>query len=165
MKTERLTRLSLLTAAALMLAWVESLLPAFTAVPGVKIGLANTAGLFALYMLSEKDALIVTFLRIALSALLFGNLFSLAYSAAGAAVSLLVMFVMKRTSLFSVTGVSIAGAVAHNAGQTALAMIIMETKGLIYYFAPLIISGIVAGIVVGAAAGILMKKIPAKYLN
>ena len=165
MKTERLTRLALLTAAALMLSWIESLLPAFSAVPGVKIGLANTVSLFALYMLSEKDAWLISALRISLASLLFGSLFSLAYSFAGALVSLLVMCLMKRTSIFSVTGVSIAGGVAHNAGQIIAAMLIMETKGLVYYLAPLTVSGIIAGTAVGAAAGFLMKKLPAGIME
>ena len=165
MKTERLTGLALLTAAAMMLSWVESLLPAFTAVPGVKVGLANTASLFALYMLSEKDAWIVSAVRIILSSVLFGTMFSLVYSASGAVVSLAIMCLMKKTGLFSVTGVSVAGGVAHNAGQLAAAMLIMETKGLVYYSVPLIISGIIAGTVVGLAAGFLMEHLPANMIR
>ena len=165
MKTERLTGLALLTAAAMMLSWVESLLPAFTAVPGVKVGLANTASLFALYMLSERDAWIVSALRIILSSVLFGTLFSLVYSASGAVVSLAIMCLMKKTGLFSVTGVSVAGGVAHNAGQRAAAMLIMETKGLVYYSVPLIISGIIAGTVVGLASGFLMEHLPANMIR
>ena len=165
MKTERLTSLALLSAAALMLSWVESLLPAFSAVPGVKIGLANTMGLFALFMLSPKDAWIVTLIRIALSSLLFGSLFSLLYSVSGALVSLSVMCLMRSSGIFSVSGVSVAGAVSHNAGQILCAMIVMQTKGLVYYMAPLVVSGTAAGLAVGALSALLLKKIPQKYFR
>ena len=165
MKTERLTGLALLTAAAMMLSWVESLLPAFTAVPGVKVGLANTVSLFALYMLSPRDAWIVSALRITLASLLFGTMFSLAYSASGAVASLAVMCLLKKTGAFSVTGVSVAGGVAHNAGQLAAAILIMETKGLVYYAAPLLVSGIIAGAVVGLAAGFLIERLPDKMIK
>lgn len=159
MRTERLTRLSFLIAAAMILSWVESLIPAFTAVPGVKIGLANTASLFAMYYLSDKDAWIVAVVRILLSSVLFGNLFALVYSISGAVVSLAVMTLLKKTKVFSVTGVSIAGAVSHNAGQVACAMLIMETKGLMYYMVPLIFSGIAAGLVIGILSGLLLNRL------
>lgn len=159
MKTERLTRLSFLIAAAMILSWVESLIPAFTAVPGVKIGLANTASLFAMYYLSSKDAWIVAIVRILLSSVLFGNLFALAYSISGAVVSLITMTLLKKSGIFSVTGVSIAGAVMHNAGQVGCAMLIMETKGLMYYMVPLIFSGIAAGFAIGIISGMLLKKL------
>ena len=159
MKTERLTKLSFLIAAAMILSWVESMLPAFSAVPGVKIGLANTASMFAMYYLSVKDAWIVAVIRILLSSVLFGNLFALVYSISGDVVSLLVMSLLKKTGAFSVTGVSIAGAVMHNAGQVGCAMLIMETRGLVYYMVPLIFSGIAAGLVIGIISGMLLTRL------
>ena len=47
-KTRKLTTLSLMVTFALVLSYVESRIPAFVAIPGVKVGLANIAVIFTL---------------------------------------------------------------------------------------------------------------------
>ena len=89
METRKIARMGLLTALALILSYVESLIPAFVAVPGVKMGLANIVVVFALYTLGPGEAAIVSIIRVLLSSLLFGSILSLSYSAAGAVISLL----------------------------------------------------------------------------
>ena len=158
MKTERLALYGLLTSLALILSYLESLLPLSFAVPGVKLGLPNIAVLFALYRLGGRGACTISLVRVLLASILFGNLFSLAYGAAGASLSLLVMLLLKKSGKFSVAAVSVAGGVAHNAGQIIVAIFVLETRGLIYYLPPLCVSGIAAGLLVGLAAALLIKR-------
>lgn len=150
---------ALLTALALTLSWVESLIPLSLAVPGIKAGLPNIAVVFALYRLRSYAAAGISLLRLSLAALLFGNLFSLAYSAAGAALSLAVMLGLKRAGVFGLTAVSVAGAVAHNLGQLAVAALLLETGRLVLYLPALIVSGVAAGLCVGLLSALLVKRI------
>ena len=158
-KTQRLCVLSMTVAAAMLLSFIEAQLPAFTAVPGIKVGLANIAVIFALYRFGIKDAVIVSLVRVSLIALLFGSAVSLAYGMAGAVVSLALMWVLKRFSPLTSIGVSVAGGVAHNVGQIALACVLVRSGGVLYYLPVLLITGTVAGVVTGVAAGILVKRL------
>ena len=157
--TKRLAYLSLITAVAMILSYVESLIPPLVAVPGVKIGLSNIATVFALYTLGVPSAIAVSLVRVVLSALLFGNVASLIYSIFGAVAALLFMGVMHGTKLFSPVGVSISGGIAHNAGQIIAACLILESSAISVYLAPLVVSGTAAGVLVGIASGILISRI------
>ena len=158
MKLKRVALLSVLVALAMVLSYLEALIPPIVAIPGVKLGLANSVTLFALYSLGVFDSCTVSLLRVLLSALLFGNAVGLAYSASGAVLSLVMMILTKRIGIFSSIGVSIVGGVSHNIGQVLCAMAIMETAGLITYLAPLLISGMIAGVAIGAICGLLVRK-------
>ena len=159
MKTKKLTLLALLTAVAMILSYVETLIPS-AGIPGVKLGLANVAVIFALYRLGWREALGISLVRVFMVSMLFGSMSALLYSLAGAVLSLAVMAMLRKTDVFSETGVSVAGGVAHNAGQILMAMLILETKRLIYYLPILVFSGLGAGILVGLAAGLLIRRIP-----
>ena len=159
MSASKVARYGLITALALALSWLESLLPPL-GVPGVKLGLPNLAVVFALYRLGWKDACVISLVRVALVALLFGNGAALAYSAAGAVLSLAVMGLLWKTGKFSSVGVSVAGGVAHNAGQILVAMALLETTRLAWYLPVLWVSGTVAGVAVGVVAGELVKRVP-----
>ena len=158
-KTSRLTLLALLTATAMILSYLESLLPSI-AVPGVKMGLANIAVIFALYRLGFREALAVSLVRVAMVSTLFGSLGALLYSLAGACLSLIVMAVLKKLDLFSETGVSVAGGVGHNLGQVLMAMLLLDTARLIWYLPVLIVTGIAGGILTGLTAAMLIRRIP-----
>ncbi|MBQ3389863.1 MAG: Gx transporter family protein [Firmicutes bacterium] len=159
MTTKRIARYGLLIALALILSYVESLLPVFVAVPGVKMGLPNIVIMFALYSLGVKDAAIISLIRVVLAGALFGSVFSMLYSAAGAVLSLAVMAVLLKTKRFSPVGVSVAGGVAHNAGQIIVAILVTETAQLIYYLPVLCISGIAAGVLIGVVSGIIINRL------
>ena len=159
MKTKKLTLLALLTAVALILSYVESFIPSL-GVPGVKIGLANIAVIFALYRLGWKEAMGVSLVRVGLVSLLFGSVGALLYSLAGAILSLAVMAVLRKLDIFSAVGVSVAGGVAHNAGQILMAMWVLETDTLLYYLPVLAIAGTAGGILVGLCGALLVKRIP-----
>ena len=143
----------------MILSFVESLIPPLVAVPGVKIGLANIVTVFLLYTLGARAAGAVSLVRVLLSALLFGNVQSLIFALSGAVLSFVVMLIAKRLLPFGKVGVSVLGAVAHNAGQVAAAVIVMETAALAYYFIPLVISGTIAGVFVGILAAIITTRL------
>ena len=155
----RYSVLGLLTTVALVLPYVEAILPPiWSAVPGIKIGLPNIIIIFILYKTGLKDAVTVSAIRLFLVALLFGNAMTLAYSAAGAILSLSLMTLCKKLNLFSTVGVSIVGGVAHNLGQILVAMAIFETSQIGYYMLVLAVTGTVAGVFVGIVASIILKR-------
>ena len=155
--------LSALVAVAMILSYVESMIPAFVAVPGVKMGLSNIATVFALYSLGWPYAIIVSVVRVFLSSLLFGNFVSLIYSLSGAFLALGLMILLKKLDRFSTVGVSVAGGVGHNAGQIIAACIVMENAAISLYIIPLIISGTISGVLIGLVAGNLVERVK-KYI-
>ena len=159
MRASKIAQYGLITALALVLSYLESLLPPL-GVPGVKLGLPNLAVVFALYRLGFRDACVISLVRVALVALLFGNGASLAYSMAGAVLSLALMGLLWKTGKFSSIGVSVAGGVAHNAGQILVAMAMLETSRLAWYLPVLWISGVITGVVIGIVSGVLVKRVP-----
>ena len=156
--TRKLTMLAMTMAVAMVLSYIESQIPAFVAVPGVKVGLANIAVIFALYRFGFKEACLVSFVRVLVMSMLFG-LGAIFYSMAGAVLSLLGMIILKKTRSFSEISVSVAGGVLHNLGQIIAAFIILETNAVKYYLPFLILSGVLAGAVIGTAAGFLVRRI------
>ena len=159
MKASKIGQYGLLTALALVLSYLESLIPPLW-VPGVKLGLPNLAVVFALYRLGWKDACAISLVRVVLVTLLFGNGAALAYSIAGAALSLSLMGLLKKTRKFSTVGVSVAGGVAHNAGQILVAMALLETSRLAWYLPVLWVSGTIAGVLIGIVSGVLVERVP-----
>lgn len=157
MKINRLTRSALLAALMLALGYVESLLPAFAAAPGVKLGLANTVLLYALYLIDTKSALALAVIKVLLSSLLYGSPAAFIYSASGAALSLAAMLLLKRLGRFSPVGVSIGGALAHNLGQCAAAAAVIGIAPVLAYLPALLLSAIVTGILTGTVAALLIK--------
>lgn len=160
-KSGKIAYLGLCTALALILAYAEILLPPlYAAVPGIKLGLPNVVIIFVLYRFGIKEAAGVSFLRIALVSILFGNAMAFAYSVAGAVLSLTVMAVLRKTNLFSPVGVSTAGAVLHNAGQILMAAILLGTAEIGYYMIVLAATGTVSGILVGICGALAVNRIP-----
>lgn len=149
-----------MAAAAMMLSYIEALIPpVYSAVPGIKLGLANIAVIFALYSVDPKSAAFISLVRVALSALLFGSVMSFIYSFSGAVLSLAVMILLKKSALFSAVGVSVAGAVMHNIGQVLCAVIILGTAEIGYYLISLSVSAVVSGMLVGLVSALLIKKL------
>lgn len=115
-----------LIALAMILSYLESLVPIHMAVPGVKLGLANLVTIIALQKLDLKSTVVISVGRIILSNVLFGNMAVLLYSLAGAACSILIMTLLKKCRVFGLVGISVAGAVFHNLGQILVAVCVME---------------------------------------
>ena len=157
----RIAHISIAVSVAMVLSYIEFLLPpVWSAVPGIKLGLANIIIIFALYRYGIGDSALISGLRLFLSALLFGSIMTLLYSAAGAVFSLSGMLIAKKTGLFSTIGVSVVGGVLHNVGQILMAVILLRTAEIGYYMIVLAITGTFAGIAVGIAAASLIKHIP-----
>lgn len=155
----------LLIALAMILSFAESRLPVFFAVPGMKLGLTNIVVLVTLYTFGAGQAGLVNLLRIVLVALLFGNTVGFFYSLAGGLLSYLIMILLKKTGKFGIMCVSISGAVAHNAGQIIVAIILAGNKGIAWYFTVLWFAGMVSGSVIGFLGGILVKRLGRVFQN
>lgn len=148
-KTGKMTRTGLLLATALVLSYIETLIPFFFGIPGMKLGLPNLAVLLALLLDGWREALLINVLRIVLSGFLFGNLFSILFSLAGAAISFVVMMLLVKRKIFGIVGISIAGGVSHNIGQLLIAAFVVKTSGILYDAPPLMVAGSITGFFIG----------------
>ncbi|MCF0140552.1 MAG: Gx transporter family protein [Mogibacterium sp.] len=158
-KTKRIAYIALMVALALIFSYVEAIIPYNPGIPGVKLGIANIVTLVALYKFGWKDAAAISVLRIVIAGLLFNGLFGMLYALAGALVSFVGMLGLKKTNLFSVVGVSMAGGVLHNFGQLLVAAALIEDLRIFIYFPVLLFSGIVCGIAIGVAATLILKSL------
>jgi heptaprenyl diphosphate synthase len=152
-----IARVGLMAALALIFSYVEAIIPYNPGIPGIKLGIANIVTVIALYRYGWKDAAAVSVIRIITAGLLFNGLFGMLYSLAGAVLSLMGMVLLRKTDLFSVTGVSMAAGVLHNLGQLLVAAALIEDLRIFFYFPVLLFSGIAAGILVGIASAMILK--------
>jgi len=159
MNTKKIAYLGLLIALAFVFSYIEFLIPINIGVPGAKLGLANLVIIVALYTLNEKDAFILSMIRIVLVGFTFANLASMLYSLAGGILSFVAMVIAKKTKKLSITGVSVLGGVFHNIGQIMMAIWVVKTASLIYYLPVLLVSGIVAGVAIGILGAMVTKRI------
>ena len=159
MKTKRVAFLGMCIALSMILSFVESQIPPLMAVPGVKVGLPNIVMVFMLYKIGAKETAIVSILRVILVGILFGTPLSMIYSLVGAALSLIGMILLKKTNLFAPITVSVAGGILHNIGQIVTACLVMETAQIAYYLPVLLISGTIAGILIGLTAAMILKRL------
>ena len=146
-------------ALSMILSYFESLIPPLVAVPGVKVGLPNIVMVFMLYKIGWKETAVVSILRVVLVGLLFGTPLSMIYSLVGAALSLIGMIILKKTNLIAPVTVSVVGGILHNVGQIATACFVMDTAEIAYYLPVLLITGTVAGIIIGYVAGLILKRL------
>lgn len=156
---KKIAYLSVFIALAMIFSFIESQIPTFLPVPGIKLGLPNIAIIFLLYKFGVKEAAIVNLLRILLVSWLFGSVYSLLYSLAGGILSLTIMAILKKTNWFSCVTVSVIGGVFHNIGQIVTACFVTSTKEIVSYLPVLLITGTVAGIIIGLISAQLIKKI------
>lgn len=148
---------SIFATLALIFSYIERMIPIDIAVPGVKLGLSNIIVIIVLYTLGTKYALGINVFRIFVGGLLFSGVFGMVYALGGGLLSFLVMYLLKKTNLFSLVGVSMAGGVFHNIGQILMATLIISNVKLMLYMPILILSGIASGIIIGVLAYNLIK--------
>ena len=160
LRTKKLALSAILAALAMILSYVEAMVPMPVPIPGIKLGLANLVILLAIYRLGFKYALAINCIRIFVTGLLFTGVFGILYSLAVGLLSLLVMYLLYRTEIFSMVGVSMAGGVAHNLGQLLTACLIMSNIRLMSYFAVLLFAGIGSGILMGIVAWLVCQRLP-----
>lgn len=165
LKTSRIAAASMFAALAMIFSYIEFLIPFSVGIPGVKLGLPNLIIIIALYKMDIKYAFTINVVRILISGLLFTGAFGTVYSLAGGLLSLSVMWILKKTDLFSMIGVSMAGGVAHNMGQLLIASAIVSDLKMFLYFPILMFSGLISGILIGIVAYVLEKKLPSIYFK
>ncbi len=159
-KTKKTALLGVLIGVALVLSYLEAILPPiYAAVPGIKVGLPNIVVILILYKMGVKEAAAVSLIRVFTVAMLFGNVVTLAYSTAGALLSLLLMALFKKLDVFSTVGVSIIGGVAHNLGQILVAIVLLNSTLIGYYMIILTITGTLAGVFIGLVGSVVTKKL------
>ena len=156
----RTTRLALLTAIALTIFLAEAQIPALTTVPGVKLGLANIATVYAVFVMGPGDALLVLSARVFLGAVFSGQMMTLIYSAAGGFLSWCVLCLLRKL----LTGEQIwlaspVAAVFHNLGQLLAAAAVLRSWAVMAWLPYLIIAAILAGLFTGVAAQALLRRL------
>lgn len=148
-----------LIALAMVLSYVEMLIPLPVGIPGVKPGLANLVVFLALYMMTAREALLISMVRILLVSITFGNGSAFLYSMAGGILSFLVMWIFQKKDFLLPAGVSIAGGIAHNVGQLLMAAVILENGAVFTYFPVLWAAGCITGGIIGFLGEQIRKRI------
>ena len=160
MSTKRLATDAMFLTLALVVSYIEVLIPVPVGIPGVKLGLANGVIMVLLFFTTWTRTLEISVIRVVLAGFLFGNPMTIAYSLAGGILSLVIMGLLKKIEGFSPIGISVGGGVAHNIGKLSVAVFLMENTKIYYYAPVLLITGTIAGIIIGVLSGVLVKKIP-----
>lgn len=154
----------ILISLSLVLGFLESLLPSFSSVPGIKIGLSNLTVLICLYLYGGAGALVLSLAKAVLTGFLFGSASSIIYSVCGAVLSCIAMILLKKIKVFHLPVISGVGAVMHNVGQLLVAYLVIGSAGVLYYLPVLIITGLIMGFVIGGIAALSLPSI-SKIIN
>lgn len=157
-RTRKTAVLGLFIALSMIFSYVESVVPVPLVVPGAKLGLPNTLILLVLYVYGAREAALVNVARIFLSGFMFGNMFSIVYSLAGALLSFAVMFLAKRMQIFPMKAVSVLGGVFHNVGQIIVAAFLVSGISVMAYLPVLLVAGVVTGLCNGILAEMIYKR-------
>ena len=158
--------IAILLTFALVCGYIETLIPIPFGVPGMKLGLTNAVIILIMYLIGPMEAIVVSILRVILIGFMFGNLYSICYSFAGALLSFICMFLLYKFSKFNMIAISVAGGFTHNLAQLLVAIVFFDTGYLIYYLPILLITGVVTGAVIGVIAQAVYTRISkSKLLN
>lgn len=150
--TRRLARVSLLCACALVLSYLETMIPLPVAVPGIKLGLANVAVVVALYTLDVKSAAAVALVKVFASGFLFGSPMMLVYSLGGTVLAFIGMVALAAVPGVGLVPVSMLAAVLHNVGQLGVAAMALQTPAVFINLGVLGVAACVTGGITGAVA-------------
>ncbi len=156
---KRLARMAMLLALAVIMGYLEALIPVTPAIPGIKLGLANFVIVLVMYLFSIREAALISVLRIILVGFLLSNMSMILYSLAGTVLSLTVMALIKRNRHFSLYGVSMAGGIMHNVGQLLVAGALMGFQAILWYVPFLLAAGLLAGILIGFLVKISYRRL------
>lgn len=160
MKTKKMVFLGLMVGYSLILYILETYIPNPFIVffPGAKLGLTNIITLVSLLIFGFKETFIIVTVRVILSSIFAGPMSYLLFSIGGAYLSLIVMFLVNKIKGFSVIGVSIAGAIAHNIGQLLVASILVENFLMITYLPFMLVTSLVTGLFIGIVSQFCYSK-------
>ena len=162
-KTNQLTLCALLIAVALVLSYMERFIPLqmLIPLPGIKLGLANIVTVMALYFFGAKQAFIILILRCILGSVFGGGISGLAFSLTGGLLAMTIMSISRRFRIFSVYGVSILGAAAHNVGQISVAVFLMNSVYVVGYLPYLLTVSVFTGMATGGACAGVFRALAA----
>lgn len=158
-KWKKTAYLGVFLAAAMICSYIETLIPFNFGIPGIKLGLANIVVLLMLYLVDTKEALLVSLVRVALTGLLFGNIFSIVYSISGAVLSFFVMLLLKKTNRLACVSISTAGGISHNIGQLLAASLMIHDFHIMFYIPVLLLAGLLTGLLMGILAQELLIRL------
>lgn len=162
--TQRLARISLLSALALVLSYIETMIPLPVALPGVKLGLANVAVVVALLGIDTRAAAAVAVVKVMASGFLFGSPMMLMYSLGGTALAFAGSAAASRIPGLGAVATCMVAAILHNAGQIAVAALLLGTPSVLLSLPPLALAACATGFVTGAvAAGVLASQPNSPY--
>lgn len=166
-KTKHLTICAVLIALAMALSYTERFIPLQMVIPlpGVKLGLANIVTLIALYLMGSKAAFAILIPRCIFGAVFGGGITGLAFSLTGGILAMLTMTVTRKIPIFSIYGVSIFGAAAHNIGQIMAAMVLMNSIYIGAYLSYLLGVALVTGFATGAAGAGILRALKAANIS
>lgn len=160
MNVKKITDLSLLTTIALIIFVVEMRIPNLVPIPGVKLGLANIVTVYAVYHYKANETMLIVLARILLGSIFGGNMSAVIYSLSGGILCLAGMLVLRRMiDEKHIWICSILGAVLHNIGQIAAAVVMMKTTAVLTYIPFLLVSGCAAGAFTGLCAQVIINRI------
>lgn len=162
-QTSQLTMCALLVAMALVVSYMERFIPLqlLIPLPGIKLGLANIVTVMALYFYGERQAFLILILRCILGSVFGGGITGLAFSLTGGLLAMTVMSVSRRIPLFSVYGISVLGAAAHNIGQICIAMFFMGSVYVAGYLPYLLGVSVFTGLATGTACAGVFRALKA----
>lgn len=147
--TKKVSVIGLFTAMALLLSYIENLLPFRTGIPGIKLGIANLIIVIAFYFLPSGEVLSISLLRVFFLSVFSGSPFTAVFSFTGAIASFFAMYISYRRNSFSPVGISILGGVTHNLAQLLISALLLNTPAFLWYSPVLLISGIITGLING----------------
>lgn len=158
-KTQKIIFIALLVSQAIVLSFIERMIPLNFSIPGAKLGLANIITLTSLYLFSFKESLAIVILRTMITSFIVGSFSSFLYSISGGLLSFFVMYVLMQISFEKISpiGISIVGGVFHNLGQLLMAAFIIKNIRITYYLPFLMLTGVVTGCVVGITVRYLLR--------
>ncbi|MEQ8176442.1 MAG: Gx transporter family protein [Syntrophomonadaceae bacterium] len=160
-KKKREAVIIILICNAILISLLELIIPVPIPIPGVKLGLANIITIIAIAFLDFKDVLTIVVLRCIVVGVLSKGITALPFSLSGGLLSALVMWLVfkKMSKVFSIKGISIIGAITHNAAQLVVASVILRETVILYYLPVLLISAIITGLITGTISELTVKEI------
>lgn len=164
-ESKRLALLAGFVSAALLLGFLETLIPLPIVVPGMKLGLANAAIVVALEKLDIKSAAVVALAKLISTSFLFGSPVMLAFSAAGTLLSFIGMLILAKAFKANPLVTSIVGAILHNAGQLAVACMFLQNTGFVALFVPLACIACITGLITGYVAKSILNAFESKPIE
>ena len=165
-KTNKMVKIALLLSIALIVNYLESLVPLPLPLPGVKLGLANCIGLVVLCLYDEKDYILFNVLKVFMVALLrtgFGTSFFIGLS--GTFCATVVTLVFYKLSKSSIYGLSVVGAVFHALGQVLMVIVLYNNIYMINYLVILEVTSVISGVLTAFLASVTLQKMPKRMIE